>query len=1840
MDVQFDQLTSIQRSAHFRNDVQIAFYRRPENLELAKGFMFTVGDFGEKKSSADLLSILRKATQPKAADNRILIRANFGQGKTHFALAIANFFGKSANSPEVAAILEGISHAENGSDSAKQCRAFKEARKPFLIILLQGDRPGQLRDKFFRAFTEALKDYEETRNRIPPFWTQKAERFINGLSDSDRQKARAFLAARDWTFEKVIEGIASHDSATHTICSDLFEDLRQVRPDFGGEASIADAISWGVRHLCGSSGPLGGILVLFDEFSVFVRDYLSVNQAGVPLQDLLNGIDAHRGDALFVAFSQHEPEALLRDDGTHAFESLRKELTRLPKSRRYLLQSSFEDVLRGYFRPEASAWEAARRAGVFSNSIRDATLSTKQRFYGPHTIASTWNDDELERNLSVGCFPLHPMTAALLASLELEGASNRSALNFVLDAQGPVQRAMRGELGPATVGGKPNWIRATSLVDFFGEALGRTFWDQYKQVPRENLTDAEGGVLKGLLVQNAARIRVGSLGFAELIGQLAGLETSEARSILRDLDDRRYIQHDPSNDTYRFPVGSNLALRLHTLVRTDVENRAKGVSVAGFLDSVRSVTCNDATQMLQLSPLSVGVEWGNAEEWAAQFAVISVSALRPDWLENLLRSVTEPSRTEPLGIAARSVVFLVVPRSDQELSWLATDLRPTLDSSAYLRSAPFMVVWPERPLPELEGAMRKLDVLKDKSFTDRHRNAIGTPTIEEERGRLDGIVSKFLDQIRETGVIEVPQEARGAVGHSVKTTSKGSARLSDTMASVYASVYPRHPPAFNTKVTRRSKLADAVSVVVRGLVADSVADSVSAAAPALRTPADDLVKNYLKSSWKILSKDGRIIAAKSIEPVWSTLDGAVPGGGTSVRLADTLSRLVGAPFGYDAATLAVAVAAWIGANRHDLQLLDGSTRVVLGQAALPGKPHEFLKWLAGLSASRLDREALNRHAKALVASATQEKITEQAARTLHQDLIEVIDSVSVKDASLGAECRAAAKALEHAVAAQAARTTAWEMNRANLAEAKLLSQVLSAIQAFGVIPRAGLIDPGPLSDDALRSVANRSLAQGIEHLPPIVALEEYVPTKDLLEDLLTLTRNAGLDESPVVASIRSLDGHKHRLEAQASARVDLAQISAVSAAGSLGELRASLLLMQSFSASEVEEVAQAASQKATAIEKEISVLERFVAALPARIEGAVSAGDLEKLKPELDALASRVADEQGARGVCEDGAARLQEVLGILKLLDAPATTREQVDSLIGRITQSENLHSLSNLQSQLLRDKRAEWIEFGKNREGSATGWLANFAQRVERCAPKDLGGLIRESAKPPEFLSEKDLDRLEHLRKRLDELAARSSRVEQRVLSLPVLRANMSLLELQTAVESLSQIEPIDPEFASALAERRTQFNDEINQVMGTLTLLRRKIDEASSERESRRLLDEIHKQASRFAGSELEVTSNELIEDALRTAEILRAVVQPLNIVSPGDVERTSAEISTALGTLGVGATARKKLAERSEVVRATVAERQRIAEAWLVQLERESAQRPVGELNSKLDAVPVFLPEGALPRLRRLRDEVEHRAKAESAEREFNARVGSFRGPRSMVEALEQIGELSEFLPSAPSAAASARVEKLIDVRKAEILKAQSVVDAIEAELKECESSKGIEAIRVKLHQSAQYAAGSNLQARIDALAACFDELKLQLLQLESIASSTPSSATELDELLQRVDASMATTAAPGVIRSLRAAQEKLVAFRAREVEKASGWLSRIEADATRVPPSELHRRLEVIPVFLPPQGVQKVEELRAEARSLIDTDALSRIEAEYRKIRDPEARRACIARLQEIGLEQP
>ena len=277
--------------AEFASDAQLQWSPDDErNVALAKGYIFTSRATHNHLASVEIVERLQKALTWEGEPNRFVVIATYGHGKSHLALALANYFGMPEGSDVVTGILNNIAHAVDQPAEAQKFRDFKANHAPYLVVRLHGAEMKSLHQQLISGLETALKECPQTSDESLPFWFNAAESFLKGLDGEQLEKANGYLDGHGTEVNILLRRVRDRDTTAHELCRQVFRHLIGTPPDFGGDIGPGKAVEWAADEFCGEGKPFPGMVILFDEFSAFIRNYASgavVHADGV-LQGLLD----------------------------------------------------------------------------------------------------------------------------------------------------------------------------------------------------------------------------------------------------------------------------------------------------------------------------------------------------------------------------------------------------------------------------------------------------------------------------------------------------------------------------------------------------------------------------------------------------------------------------------------------------------------------------------------------------------------------------------------------------------------------------------------------------------------------------------------------------------------------------------------------------------------------------------------------------------------------------------------------------------------------------------------------------------------------------------------------------------------------------------------------------------------------------------------------------------------------------------------------------------------------------------------------------------------------------------------------------------------------------------------------------------------------------------------------------------------------------------------------------------------------------------------------------------------------------------------------------------------
>ncbi|MBX7133059.1 MAG: hypothetical protein K1X67_10320 [Fimbriimonadaceae bacterium] len=971
-------LVRLNRDAGFATAIDLMDFRKPEsNAELCGSFCFARLEKKPVFGSWDWLRMvgIGLATGQK---NIWSLTANYGHGKTHFGVVLANFFGQpwgDSNLSKIQELLASVSSQEH----AEQILAWRQAHpKPYLTLCLQGHQMPNLKQAVLQEVERELLRHEASKDYAPPLWQAKALEWIDRLDATTESAAKEWLNKKGRDLADIRKSLVERDSRTDF--RRLVDELSAavvadgIPKQFGFEITVRSLLDTLHDDLCGEGKPFTGIAIIFDEFHVFIDSVARRPEPGDTLQDLFEAILAperrKHGTAVLVALGTMDPnEAARRSIGELLPDNpVAKQLNRIPREHRYELRSELEAVLDGLLEQQPSQWEVFQPS--VTESIRDATIVTFEAFKDRLSVELGYSLDQVKNKITIGSFPLHPISTMLLSNLRFDVVQNpRGVLEFVKD------QFFRMTDQDALVDGHPNWIVANELYE--------PFFPMFKSELRskvEAARDSLGGdcsaehdwVLRAMTLiaaGNLPTLNAGRGGYARLVSEIAGISLQTAQETLDDLLERGIIELERVSGAYRFFSGANRAQFEQALraargnVRLDLKS----------IDELTTLVASSAPDFMRAKPAAV--DWGSSTDWGFVRLVAMRSQLEAGLLSKL------PRFSDQLSFAGtkdwvRAVELVFLPLSPDDVEWIKRE-GPSLIQQAYpsLEAPPVVIVTATEVASAVEAALVDLAATDLVSQDDRIKlRDQWTTGLDQVKQRLRAAVDKYGRE-KVTRIVAPP----------LRSTLDALGDKSDQAvgAGLLRKAYSKGPAKFSSAShLGQHSFTNGCAKLAGALLTGSV-NAIRTAEP--NGPAMTVAENYLRNEWGILDADYQLRSPNDsrILALWAELHEEFPAG-SSRPLAPILQRFARPPYGLDTCTVALVTCGWLGSQGREVQLnLDGPT--TMSRLCPDQKMTTLLGNLLRLKIKREDIGELNERAKVLI-----EQIESQSEVFTRAEATEVI----------------------------------------------------------------------------------------------------------------------------------------------------------------------------------------------------------------------------------------------------------------------------------------------------------------------------------------------------------------------------------------------------------------------------------------------------------------------------------------------------------------------------------------------------------------------------------------------------------------------------------------------------------------------------------------------------------------------------------------------------------------------------------------------------------------------------------------------------------------------------------
>jgi len=905
-----NQLVRINEAGIVADSVNFGLMEQPEiNQKLCEGFVFNYDKDKREESTVGVLDALRSSYDTRSHANVHLLIQQYGKGKSHFAVAIANYFSKPADSPEVQGILTAVENAAGCTNStAESLRTYKKGGR-HLVICLSGDRPGDIRKQFLQALLKTLA-VEGITDSVAQHICSEPLSYLQGLyaNPQERERAEAYLesiGSPDGNLDSITQQLQKSNSAVIPTLKNLAKHLVGFVPDWNVNVDIEEILKDLITtHCLGENSRFKGVLILFDELNFYLQNWAKdpIGAGGTALQNITNICENYKSKIALLSFTQIDP---FMGVGIPAgsLDDHRRLVSRLaPKSSTYQkVASSLELVLDNLLiqNKETPEWES------FWETWNGTLLAETNNAYEKRITTykqNGWTRDQFHQILTIGCFPLHPLTAYLLCNLSF--TVDRTALQFIKkEAKEFIQNQ------PLTLAGaeqKLNFIYPVALIDTFLDNFANdSNYSKYKEAYRVVSGSDDPDeliVLKALFLFHASGnlAKTDRESHEEILATLAGLSVLAVKAALEKLANiRDAIYYKPEVKLYRFWAGI-APTGIEEEIEKEIREKKGDISV----DRVVSFCQANIEPLLGSKTLAAKYFVDSnklvLEDWQFEYKVYTIDGFR--------RALSSDQTLR--GTAERGFLAFVLAEAQADLQEFRRQVDGLLAQSP-IRDR-IAVAIPSDETGELATVLLKMQTLKNKEVAERR--SLGQA--------YDELLKRWQEQVS----TQAGNLLKSCTYHCVgieKIPPAEREKPQRVISILLENLYPFVPPIDGVEKLRSSHTTGrkVVAFVSRQLLAGNLTTP-------LPDKAYDFVDTLFVGRWKLLKKAARKYTAQEpenerLKAAWDLISKMADLGEQpekSVDLQKIWKALSDPPYGYSEYTFTMLLIGWLAYHRKEVTL--------------------------------------------------------------------------------------------------------------------------------------------------------------------------------------------------------------------------------------------------------------------------------------------------------------------------------------------------------------------------------------------------------------------------------------------------------------------------------------------------------------------------------------------------------------------------------------------------------------------------------------------------------------------------------------------------------------------------------------------------------------------------------------------------------------------------------------------------------------------------------------------------------------------------------------------------------
>ena len=904
--MQLHQIVRINESGIVANAVNFGMMADADkNLQLCQGFVFNYNHGNPKSSTLGVLDAIQKSYQSVNQANIHLVVQDYGKGKSHLALVAANYFKQLLDSPEVKGILNQIKIAsEDNQGIVEDLTTYKRRNPQHLVICISGDDGLDLRQIFLRSLGQTLET-EGITDSLAQQMCQKPLEYLTQLTESQKEIANQYLENNDYQgdLDSIIELLNQDNYRVVSTVKSISGELNNgFTIDFKTDLSVEKILEELINELCsGANAKYSGILILFDELNYYLKSWAtdSVKAGGACLQSITNICENYKSKIALVCFTQIRPLKSVPNQSAEDYKKLASRLEIAEST--YEPVSSLELVIKGLLDQQVNPNLWNQFCQTWNNTLLGDSRKAHETRINIYRERG-WTLQDFQTNLTLGCFPLHPLNSYLLCNLDF--TQGRTVIQYIKEN---VKKFINSQ--PVEKNGKLNYIPAISLIGFFEQLEFSRHYSEYQKASdtiASSATEAEKAVLKGLFLFYVSQNKLNKSESEKhdvILSELTGLSEKETKETLDILSQKKQVIYlNTGDNTYRFYSGSNLT-EIKQETEEEVSKKLNEISV-----NLAVNYCQEKVETYFPSEKVEGIDFINKnkllnDEWFFEYKFYNI----PDF-KRVLNSHQAVENLEGKGIFA-----YVLAETLEELQELHHQIYDLL-SQAKNKKQIAVAIPNNKPIRDICKDLLAIDIITRKGRSEK-----------EESGTA---YEQYKKQLQE----KIKREVKAIIGSSTyyclefdQLTTVQKQNPENVVSHLLKQLYRFVPPlAKNDKMALNSSTGNTII----GYTAKRLLEDELNPTKFPNQSYHTLVNQVFVNSWQLFTNTSQkysvqIPTNENVREAWDKIDQLTaledkkP---TSINIDQIWQKLSKPPFGYNEYTFTMLFTAWIVYYRSEVML--------------------------------------------------------------------------------------------------------------------------------------------------------------------------------------------------------------------------------------------------------------------------------------------------------------------------------------------------------------------------------------------------------------------------------------------------------------------------------------------------------------------------------------------------------------------------------------------------------------------------------------------------------------------------------------------------------------------------------------------------------------------------------------------------------------------------------------------------------------------------------------------------------------------------------------------------------